>query len=169
MITPKTILIPVDFSEYSDSAVEYGYALAEALGARVHLLHVVHDPYKMPSAAEGFAASVGDVLSDWEAAARRRLQNLVPAGSTARTQVATRVGAAHPEIVRYASTHGIDLIVLGSHGRGTLGLLLLGSVAERVVRTAPCPVLTVRRPQRERLADSPVDQASEPRQAGTAF
>lgn len=169
MITLKTILIPVDFSECSDGAVKYGYALAEAFGATVHLLHVVHDPYMMPWAAEGFAAPTGDLLTDWEAAARKRLLDLVSAGSTVQAQVATRVGPAQPEIVRYAASHGIDLIVLGTHGRGTLGHLLLGSVAERVVRTAACPVLTVRHPKHEMLTDSPVDLASESRQAGASF
>jgi nucleotide-binding universal stress UspA family protein len=89
------------------------------------------------------------MLAEWEAQARTRLTEIVPATAAAKTIVATRVGSPYTEIVRYAAQHRIDLIVLGTHGRGPLGHLLLGSVAERVVRTAPCPVLTVRHPQRE--------------------
>lgn len=159
MIHLKTILIPVDFSDCSDAAVKYGYALADAFGASVHLLNVVQDPYTLPWAAEGFAAPVGDLLADWETQARRRLAEIVPTTAAATTVVKTQVGSPHPEIVRYAAQHQIDLIVLGTHGRGPVGHVLLGSVAERVVRTAPCPVLTVRHPQREFVADTPVEYA----------
>jgi nucleotide-binding universal stress UspA family protein len=157
MIRLKTILIPVDFSDCSDAAVKYGYALAEAFGASVHLVNVVQDPYTLPWAAEGFAAPIGDLLVDWEAQARRRLTEIVPTSAAATTVVKAQVGSPHPEIVRYAAKHNVDLIVLGTHGRGPLGHMLLGSVAERVVRTAPCPVLTVRHPQREFVADMPVE------------
>jgi nucleotide-binding universal stress UspA family protein len=167
MIKLKTILIPVDFSDCSDAAVKYGYALAEAFGATVHLLNVVQDPYTLPWAAEGFAAPIGDMLADWEGQAKRRLAEIVPTGSLTSTIVKTSVGSPHPEIVRYAGEQRIDLIVLGTHGRGPLGHMLLGSVAERVVRTAPCPVLTVRHPQREFVADVAVDSALESSRALT--
>ena len=71
------------------------------------------------------------------------------------------MGSPNVEIVRYAREHQIDLIVLGTHGRGLIGHMLLGSVAERVVRTAPCPVLAVRHPQREFVADVPALQAAD--------
>jgi nucleotide-binding universal stress UspA family protein len=159
MIQLKTILIPTDFSECSDAAVKYGFALANAFGATVHLLNVVQDPYTMPWAADAFAAPVGDMLTDWEAQARRRLTESVPAASASSAVVATRVGSPYSEIVRYAAQHRIDLIVLGTHGRGPLGHMLLGSVAERVVRAAPCPVLTVRHPQREFVTENVVEPA----------
>jgi nucleotide-binding universal stress UspA family protein len=161
MIQLKTILIPTDFSECSDAAVKYGFALANAFGATVHLLNVVQDPYTMPWAADAFAAPVGDMLTDWEAQARRRLTESVPAASASSAVVATRVGSPYSEIVRYAAQHRIDLIVLGTHGRGPLGHMLLGSVAERVVRTAPCPVLTVRHPQREFVTETAVDPTTQ--------
>jgi nucleotide-binding universal stress UspA family protein len=161
MIKLKTILIPVDFSDCSAAAVKYGYALAEAFGATVHLLNVVQDPYTLPWTAEAFAAPIGDLLADWQAQAKRRLAETVPSGSVASTIVNISVGSPHPEIVRYAGEQRIDLIVLGTHGRGPLGHMLLGSVAERVVRTAPCPVLTVRHPQREFVADVAVDSVLE--------
>lgn len=159
MIKLKTVLIPVDFSECSDAAVKYGYALADAFGASVHLLNVVQDPYTLPWTSEGFAAPIGDLLTDWKAQANRRLHEMVPTTAAATTLVTAQVGSPHPEIIRYAERHQIDLIVLGTHGRGPLGHMLLGSVAERVVRTAPCPVLTVRQPQREFVADTPVECA----------
>jgi nucleotide-binding universal stress UspA family protein len=153
MIKLKTILVPVDFSDCSDAAVKYGYALSEAFGATLHLLNVVQDPYTLPWAAEGFAAPIADLLADWEGQAKRRLAETVPTAAAATTVLKTQVGSPHREIVRYATEHQVDLIVLGTHGRGPLGHMLLGSVAERVVRTAPCPVLTVRHPQREFVAD----------------
>ncbi len=149
MIRVKTILVPVDFSDCSDAAVRYGYAQSEAFGATLHLVNVVQDPYTLPWAAEGFAAPIADLLADWEQQAKRRLAEIVPTAAAATTVLSTRVGSPHREIVRYAAAHQTDLIVLGTHGRGPLGHMLLGSVAERVVRTAPCPVLTVRHPQRE--------------------
>jgi nucleotide-binding universal stress UspA family protein len=152
MIELKTILVPTDFSECSDAAVKYGAALAKAFGATLHLLNVVQDPYTLPWGADGFAAPIGDMLADWEAQAKSRLAESVPAMAT-NAVVTTRVGSPYAEIVRYAGQNHIDLIVLGTHGRGAIGHLLLGSVAERVVRTAPCPVLTVRHPQREFVVD----------------
>jgi nucleotide-binding universal stress UspA family protein len=160
MIKLKTILVPTDFSECSEAAVKYGYALAEAFGATLHLLNVVQHPYSMPWAADGFTP-IGDLLADWEAQAKRRLVESVPATAAAKTVVKTQVGSPHPEIVRYAAQFGIDLIVLGTHGRGPISHMLLGSVAERVVRTAPCPVLTVRHPQHEFVADAAVAQAAD--------
>ena len=154
MIRLRTILVPVDFSDCSDAAVKYGYALADAFGATLHLLNVVQDPYTLPWAAEGFSAPIADLLADWEGQAKRRLAEMVPTGPAATTVIRTQVGTPPREIVRYAADHQIDRIVLGTHGRGPLGHMLLGSVAERVVRTAPCPVLTVRHPQREFVADT---------------
>lgn len=149
MIELKTILVPTDFSECSEAAVKYGAALAKAFGATLHLLNVVQDPYTLPWGADGFAAPIGDMLADWEAQAKSRLIEVVPRTVGANPVVTTRIGSPYTEIVRYAAQQRVDLIVLGTHGRGAIGHLLLGSVAERVVRTAPCPVLTVRHPQRE--------------------
>jgi nucleotide-binding universal stress UspA family protein len=160
MIRLKTILVPTDFSECSDAAVKYGSALANAFGATLHLLNVVQDPYTMPYGADGFMAPAHDLLGEWREEANRRVEASVPAGLESRTVTATRVGSACPEIVRYAIDRQIDLIVLGTHGRGAIGHVLLGSVAERVVRSAPCPVLTVRHPQREFVTDKAVEVAS---------
>ena len=144
MITIKTILVPTDFSECSDAAVKYGRAMADTFGASLHLLHGVQDPYTQPWAAEAVPAPLGDMLAQWQAQARVRLQELMPEGARADVMVAVQVGSPFQEIVRYAEEQAIDLIVIGTHGRGPLGHMLLGSVAEKVVRKAPCPVLTVR-------------------------
>jgi universal stress protein A len=145
MITIKTILVPIDFSDASAAARRYACALARAFGSDVHLLHVVQDPYVQPWAAEAFGVSLAGVLERWEQDAKTQLDGMRPSGEMAdRIHCVTRVGHPFVEIVNYAAEHAIDLIVMGTHGRGPVAHMLLGSVAERVVRRAPCPVLTVR-------------------------
>jgi universal stress protein A len=147
MVTIRRILVPTDFSECSDAAVTYARGLADTFGSQLHLLHVVQDPYTQPWAAEAFPAPLGDMLTQWQEQARTRLQGLLPAGTEGKEGpgiVAVEVGSPFQQIIRYAEDHDIDLIVIGTHGRGPIGHMLLGSVAEKVVRKAPCPVLTVR-------------------------
>ena len=147
MITLKNILVPSDFSECSDQAVRYGLELARKFDATIHLLHVVQDPATQPWVAEGFAMPLLDVVEQWQKQAEGRLAAAVPPADRARSRVASTIGSSCPEILRYAEEQGIDLIVMGTHGRGAVGHLLLGSIAEKVVRRSPCPVLTVRYPQ----------------------
>lgn len=149
MISLKKILVPTDFSACSDAAVRYARALCEAFDAELHLLHVVQDPYTQPWAAEAFPTPLGEMLEQWQQQARDRLATLLPDEETARSRMATVVGSPSLEIVRYAEEQQIDLIVIGTHGRGPIGHMLLGSVAEKIVRKSPCPVLTVRQPQHE--------------------
>lgn len=153
MIHLKNILVPSDFSECSEAAVRYGLALAHAFGAKLHLLHVVQDPYTQPWAAEAFPAAMGDLLSDWQKQAERQLRTAVPEGDRDRIAVACMVASPFSAIVSYARDNDIDLIVVGTHGRGPVAHMLLGSVTEKVVRRAPCPVLTVRHPQHEFVTD----------------
>ena len=160
MIALKTILVPTDFSECSDAAVRYGRALAEAFGASLHLLHVVQDPYKQAWAAEGFAAPVTDMITQWESQARKRLEEIAASCAPLHATVATRIGSPFFDIALYASETNVDLIVIGTHGRGPLGHMLLGSVAERIVRRAPCPVLTVRHPHHEFVVEAVASAAS---------
>jgi nucleotide-binding universal stress UspA family protein len=152
MLAIRKILVPTDFSDCSEAALEYGRHLAQAFGASLHLLHVVQDPYTQPWAAEAFPAPLGDLLVQWEEQARKRMLDALPEGERARTTIVTQIGSPFFEIVRYAQDEKMDLIVLGTHGRGPIGHMLLGSVAEKVVRKAPCPVLTVRHPQHARVA-----------------
>jgi nucleotide-binding universal stress UspA family protein len=147
MITLQNILVPSDFSDCSGAAVRYGLELARKFDATLHLLHVVQDPMTMPWAAEGFAVPMLEALEQWQKEAEERLKAMVPPADRGRVRVASTVASAYPEILRFAAEHDIDLIVMGTHGRGGVSHLLLGSIAEKVVRRAPCPVLTVRHPQ----------------------
>ena len=140
----KRILLPTDFSETAAHALDYAREMAERFGAEVHLLYVVPDPTPQDWAVGAAAPIVSDLLEKWQADAERHLDQ-VSLGGVA-TVRALRVGHAFMEIVRYATDNAIDLIVMGTHGRGPVRHLLLGSVAEKVVRKAPCPVLTVRQP-----------------------
>jgi len=147
MINLKTILVPSDFSECSGAALRYGLELARRFDAALHLLHVVPDPLTQPWAAEGFSVPMFEVIDEWQKQARDRLDALVPAADRARLTVATVVATPYAGILDYAAQNDVDLIVMGTHGRGGVSHMLLGSIAERVVRRAPCPVLTVRHPQ----------------------
>jgi nucleotide-binding universal stress UspA family protein len=153
MIALKNVLVAVDFSEPSTTALDYGRALARTFNATLHVLHVV-DTFLPGSVAETAQANYAGLIDEMERAARRQLDAAVreddrrELGAKA---VLLKLGAAAPGIVYYAQSANIDLIVIGTHGRGGWSHLLMGSVAEKVVRTARCPVLTVRHPEREFL------------------
>ena len=149
MITLKKILVPTDFSECSEAATRYAFELAHTFDATLHLLHVVEDPNTTPWAAEGFPLSLVEVLERFQDESRKRLLASVPAADLNRVVVSCPIAAPVPEILRYAQDESVDLIVMGTHGRGPMAHLMMGSVAERVVRTAPCPVLTVKHPEHE--------------------
>jgi nucleotide-binding universal stress UspA family protein len=146
MIELKRILLPTDFSENSQQATIYACALAEQFGSELHVLHVVQDIVAMVPEPGLACPAGGDYLREADESARAALAIIPDASwSAGRTIVrATRQGPPFVEIIRYAKDQAIDLIVLGTHGRGGLAHVLMGSVAERVVRKAPCPVLTVR-------------------------
>jgi nucleotide-binding universal stress UspA family protein len=148
------VLVPTDFSEPSAKAVLYGQALARSFGASLHVLHAVEEPLAQGWDAYGFPALLPERRAQVLADAQRRLEEVVPPPERDRqpTELVTCLGDPRQEIVRFAKERGIDLIVMGTHGRGGVAHLLLGSVAERVVRTAPCPVLTVRHPEHEFVA-----------------
>jgi nucleotide-binding universal stress UspA family protein len=143
------ILLATDFSEPSDAALDYARALAGAFNARIHVLHVLEDLAAHAWTTEVYVAALPGVHEEMERQARERLDAVFPAAERERYGVQTvlRSGSPFVEILRYASEEAIDLIVMGTHGRGPIAHMLLGSVAERVVRKAPCPVLTVRRPE----------------------
>ncbi|MBL8849607.1 MAG: universal stress protein [Planctomycetaceae bacterium] len=151
MIQIPSILVPIDFSPYGDQALKYGCALAGKFGSQVHLLHVVDDYYPFVPEASVFIDQRDDYLAGLRTGAERELVKMPPADWRPADKVTRTivVGTPFVEIVRYAKEHDIGLIVIGSHGRGGLSHVLMGSVAERVVRKAPCPVLTVRPGQHE--------------------
>jgi len=151
MIRLKTVLVPIDFSDTSDVALRYGKALAGAFGASLHVVHVVQEPYAQPWAVEAYGFSLATLQDDWTKEAKSRLEGMLTAEERASLNATATTVLGHPvsEILRFATEHQADLIVLGTHGRGPLSHLVMGSVAERVVRHAPCPVLTVHQTERE--------------------
>ena len=140
----KRILAPVDFSAAGQRALDEAMGLARTLGASVTLLHAYTLPQPIPDAGVAYGPEVIDAL---DLAARDRLDKLrdeLRRGDAA-TPIDTRavLGVAHEEIVAEARRGGYDLVVMGTHGRTGWRHLILGSVAERVVRLSPVAVLTV--------------------------
>ena len=162
MIVLKNILVATDFSEPSTNALAYGRDLGRSYNATLHVLHVTENIMLRYAPEVSFA--VPEMQGDLDRAARRELDKLISSDDIRDLRVvpalesATSAAAA---IVPYAKTQMIDLIIVGTHGRGAMKQLVIGSVAERVVRTAPCPVLAVRAHEREFIApDALVRQAS---------
>ena len=151
MLTLKTVLVPTDFSDASESALRYGKAMAEKFGAALHVVHVMEDLLAHAWAAEVYVSSMPQLRDEIEKESRLRLGALLTDGERKAFRAETALLAGNPflEIVRYAKAQNIDLIVMGTHGRGPIAHMLLGSVAEKVVRKSPCPVLTVREAQHE--------------------
>jgi len=141
------ILAPTDFSDTSAIALRYAVALAEAFRGQLHLLHVVERRVEQQWAAELAAVAALDIDAEARAKADAELATLLTRDERSRfdARLVSRTGTPFVEIVRYAQHEDIDLIVMGTHGRGAIAHLLIGSVAENVVRKARCPVLTVPR------------------------
>lgn len=149
MITISRILYPTDFSEYSAHARHYAIELAKKFDATIVALHAV--PLPVSAASYEIVVDMTSMRDMMEEAAHKRLaeeaEQIQAAGVNVETVV--RVGTAFVEIVDVAQAQQVDLIVIATHGWGALKHLLLGSTAERIVRKAPCPVLTVRHPEHE--------------------
>lgn len=147
MVPIRRILFPTDFSEPADHAWPFALHFAQEFGAEIHLLHVVAPPPRMTEAyAAGFdPEKFAEVLT---AEANASLDRFVRKAKTRNilSQSEVRIGVDFHEIVDYARSRQIDLIVMATHGRTGLAHALIGSVAEKVVRKAPCPVLTVKHP-----------------------
>jgi nucleotide-binding universal stress UspA family protein len=153
MVALKNILVATDFSEPSGVALAYGRDLARTYNARLHVLHVVDDVTLRFTPDAGLISP--DVQRELEAIAARDLNAQITDDDRRTIDVVPVIDrgiSMAAVIVRYASANAIDLIVTGTHGRGAVKHLLMGSVAERVVRTAPCPVLTVRAHERDFIA-----------------
>lgn len=146
MIEIRKILAPTDFSPHAAKAVRYACRLAERLDSELHLLHVLSEV--VPAGPDPLLAPVLplEYYEEMEEQSRIALaQSLEPAwGHPKGFQAAVKWGSSVEAIVEYARDHEIDLIVIATHGRSGLSHVLLGSVAERIVREAPCPVLTIR-------------------------
>lgn len=146
---PKVILVPTDLSENAEEALDYACELARTLGAKVHLLNVLTVPVVgVPELGMALTSTMIDTMVkdnknalDQLASRKANLADIAP--------TILRTGDARDVINQTAKEIGADLIVVGTHGRRGVTRVLLGSVAETVVRTAPCPVLTVRMEKRE--------------------
>jgi nucleotide-binding universal stress UspA family protein len=152
MISLHRILVATDFGEAAEAALSYGRELARAFHATLTVLHVADNVLAAGYGIEGYAGAYPDLQRSVEESARKQLE-VVLSEEDARELGATTVlrvsNAPALTIVNFARDEGSDLIIMGTHGRGPMAHLLMGSVAERVVRTAPCPVLTVKHPEHE--------------------
>jgi nucleotide-binding universal stress UspA family protein len=145
MMQLKTILVPCDFSQYAEHAFKWAVGLAETWGARIVLVYV--DPLFASTTYPGDVLPVDRTAIEAQvrATATQRLMEFAAKKGTSGVVVETRaiLGDPFSEICQTAEREPVDLIVMGSHGRTGLAHVLLGSVAERVVRHARCPVLVV--------------------------
>ena len=141
-----TILVPTDGSDASEGAVEHAIELATQYDATLHALYVVDTGAY--SSLEMGADIVAEAL---EEEGSKAVDQVASEASEAGVDVETavRTGIAHRAIVEYVTEQGVDLVVMGTHGRTGVGRFLLGSVAEKVIRTADAPVMTVRTPEEE--------------------
>lgn len=152
MIALKRILVATDFGEAAEVALNYGREFARLFGANIDVLHVAENVTPRAFGTDAIVPNFAELQREVDEAARRHLDALLT-DEDRRELNATPVLLTSPAtartIVQYAKESGADLILIGTHGRSTMEQLLMGTVAERVVRFAPCPVLTVRHPERE--------------------
>jgi universal stress protein A len=152
----KRILVPTDFSQYNEAALEYASTLASEAGATLYIVHV--DEIGDLSAAMGEAAYL--YAQSWDDPIRRevreRLAQVKPTIAGVRFEHHCLRGAPVTEILDFVDREKIDLIVMASHGRTGLSRLLMGSIAEGVVRQAACPVLVVKQPALAQEAEGKV-------------
>ncbi|WP_437206109.1 universal stress protein [Planctomicrobium sp. SH664] len=146
MVRIQKILVPTDFSEFSQHALRYGCELARKFEAELLLLNVVEDIYPLIPEPGLMLPTPPDFIDDLKEKAGKVFVSFPPAEWSAGLNITrtVRVGTPFLEIIRYARESECDLLVIGTHGRSGLAHVLMGSTAEKIVRKAPCPVLTVR-------------------------
>ena len=147
--TIRKILAPIDFSDHARKAFGYARTFAERWDAELHLLNVV-EPAVFPTEAGLTPVGVMKLGDEMETSAKATIEQLASSPDLSGLKVHTDIayGRASSAIIEYAGTHNIDMIIIATHGRTGLEHLIFGSTTERVVREAPCPVLTIR-PQKE--------------------
>lgn len=145
MIKLKKVLVPTDFSDSARHAFSYGVSFAREYKAELVLLHVVEN-LTVGYASDLFPVPMAEVFQEISGYAKTELAKLAEEAKQKGVAVSDVVAQGKPsaEIIRYAAENGVDMIVLGTHGKGMLDQALFGSTTERVVRRSPCPVLTVR-------------------------
>ena len=146
MIKLKKILYPTDFSESSLEAMKYAVSFARDYKARLVLMHVVNEQIFSEGLNLPRLAAPEALEQELVAEATRQMRTLIPADVRAGVDVEHVILRGMPflEIIRYAKANEVDLIVIGTHGRSGMEHIIFGSTAEKVVRKAPCPVLSVK-------------------------
>jgi len=140
----KKIVCPVDFSEFTEEIVTYAVSIAKKFKAELHLFHVIPNlnyftPYESFLTPENLVAIENNIGVEVDRDFNKIIKKIdIP------VKKITKTGVTFVEIIDYVKTEAIDLIVMGTHGRSGIEHILIGSVAEKVVRKAPCPVLTIR-------------------------
>lgn len=147
MANPRNILVPTDFSDAANAAKAYALLFAEAFGATIHLLHVIPDPLAMGWGVD--SAYLPQLLERTERNVREQLNGTLAPEERARFQVqfAVETGSPVDRILDYAEAHAIDLIVMGTQGKGRVERMWVGSVTQGVLRQAACPVVSVQQPR----------------------
>lgn len=146
-MTIKNILVPTDFSAGSQEAVRYAYDLAAALGATLHVMHVLENPFAPGAFMEMYTPPSPEYFLDMERQAEAKLKAALSPEQQARVKavLTTRLGVPATEILdRLKTEPTIDLLVMATHGRGGVARFVMGSVTDKIIRSAPCPVVTMR-------------------------
>ena len=163
-MTIKNILVPTDFSAGSQEAVRYAYDLAVALDATLHVMHVLENPFAPGAFMEMYTPPSPEYFLDMERQAEAKLKAALSADQQARVKavLTTRLGVPATEILdRLQAEPAIDLLVMATHGRGGVARFVMGSVTDKIIRSAPCPVVTMRehphaqQPQERASAETP--------------
>jgi nucleotide-binding universal stress UspA family protein len=143
----KKVLVPIDFSDYSKSALRYAINFAKCFKAEMHLIYVVEPVIYPPDFSMGQIA-IPSVNAEWDERAKDELAKLAKAEIPEEVKSKTIIKTGKPflEIIETAADEDIDLIIIATHGHSGVEHILFGSTAEKVVRKAPCPVLTLREP-----------------------
>jgi len=145
----KKVLVPIDFSDYSKSALNYAADFAKKFNAGIILIYVVEPVIYPPDFSMGQIA-IPSINTEWDMKAKEELDKLakteIPDAITVNTVIKT--GKPFIEIIETASEEDVDIIIIASHGHSGMEHILFGSTAEKVVRKAPCPVLTLREPRK---------------------
>jgi nucleotide-binding universal stress UspA family protein len=151
------ILVPIDFSEAADAALQHGIEIAQTYGAEIDLLHVVEEPFYPPAYGPDVATfPTQDVMERVETQLADTAREEI---GYEHVMVSARTGSPSSEILDYVDENEVDLVVMATHGRTGLDRVLLGSVAERVLRQSPTPVFIVK-PDRKSLVPPPKTQAA---------
>lgn len=154
MAAIKKILVPTDFSQASREALRYACTLAGTLNASICLLHAIENEYLAGGYMEYYAPPP-EYFEQVEREARKNLEGMLTPEEQAqyKATLVQRTGSPAREVLNYIREQGdIDLVVMSTHGRGGVGRLMMGSVTDKVVRSAPCPVLTIRAAEKSESA-----------------